>query len=409
MMARSLLIFLILSGSAWAVPDGRVGVSIDTENTLWVGQRVLVHLDLKTDGFSFSGQRFDLPQISGGMLIQTDSSTLKLSEQIEGQSWQVLRYDLSLFAQRQGIIEIPSFDVHFSASAGYGQPEASFDLKTNGLNVQLSLPPGADSARPVVTSSRLTIEEQWQPDQAEFKVGEAMTRTIVINAEDVSGMALPAIPDQPVDGIDQLPKAPLVEDRANRGMLTGFRQEQVSYLFKREGPYTLPGGTFAWWNPQTERLEQYQFEAREIEVAPDPLAKTPAETTRAVPRKKDLFTGLSVVFLLIVVALLWWLWPRARAYRAARFNAEPAQFHRAIKACRKNDARQAWSAVNKWLVTTGHSMPPGGEANWRELQRVLVLRSVDWSGDALKNSLISLRKNQRSQANKVVYLKPLNP
>lgn len=125
MMGRCLLLFLLMSGTAWAAPDGQTRVSIDVEETIWVGQRVLVHLDLMSNGFSFSNQRFDLPQISGGILIQTDSSTLKLTEQIDGESWQILRYDLSFFGQRDGVVDIPSFGVHFSASAGFGPAVAS--------------------------------------------------------------------------------------------------------------------------------------------------------------------------------------------------------------------------------------------------------------------------------------------
>jgi len=409
MTGRYLLLLLFVSSSAWAAPGGRLGISIDAEKTLWVGQRVLVHLDLKTDGFSFSDQRFDLPQINGGVLIQTDSSTLKLTEQIEGESWLVLRYDLSLFAQREGDMEIPPFDVHFSASAGYGQPGASFDLKTEALSIRLSLPPGAGPSQPVVTSSHLTIKEQWQPDQAEFKVGEALTRTIIVSAEDVSGIALPVAPSQAIEGIDQLPKAPLVEDKTNRGTLTGSRQEQVSYLFKREGRYTLPGGALSWWNPKTEKLEQYQFEPRQIEVLPDPLAKTAGETPQEGRQKNRFTTGLVAFFLLIFIALLWWLWPRVKAYRVARFNTEPAQFKRAIKACRQNDVSLAWSTVSAWLATAGLSMPLEDEAIWQELQQALVSKSADWSGQALKQSLIRLRKAQRSQANEVVFLKPLNP
>jgi len=406
--ARAGFVFLLLASSAWAAPDGRVALSIDPDQTIWVGQRVLVHLDLKTDAFSFSGQRFDLPLISGGVLIQTDSSTVKLSEQIAGERWQVLRYDLSLFAQRSGVLEIPPFDVRFSASAGYGQPEAHFELKTEALNIDVNLPPGADSSRPVVTSSRLTIKEQWQPDQAEFKVGEALTRTVFIEAEDVSGIALPAIPTQSVDGIDQIPKSPLVEDTTNRGTLTGSRQEQVAYLFKHAGSFTLPGGSFAWWNPKTETLEEYQFDARDIEVIPDPLAKVPdGPETKA--REKSLVLGSVGVFMVIVGALLWWLWPRLKARRAARLKAEPAQFKRAIKACRENDVRRAWATANKWLLTSGLSIAAEDEAIWQALQGALVSGSNEWSGQALKSSLIRLRKAQRRQAKKVIYLKPLNP
>lgn len=402
---------LLMSASAWAAPEGQVSISIDPDKTYWVGQRVLVHLDLKTDGFSFSDQRFSLPQISGGVLMQTDSSTLKLTEQVEGESWQVLRYDLSLFSQRSGDIQIPPFEVHFNASLGYGQPEASFDLKTQALSLVLKLPPGADPSQPVVTTSRLEVLEQWQPDQNEFKVGEALTRTITLEAKDVSGMALPAGPHNEIEGIDQLAKAPQVEDSSNRGTLSGHRHEQVSYLFKQEGDYVLPAGSINWWNPQTKKLEQYQFEGRSINVKADPLAKSNNEGAGRIIEKRRLAQFLLLFLLLLSIsgALLYWQWPRIRAKREAEYLAEPAQFKRAIRACRKNDAGAAWSTSNTWFTTTGLSILAQDKAVWQELQRAMLSKSDKWSGQALKNSLVTMRKNARSEASKVVYLKPLNP
>ncbi len=409
MMRLGLLFFLFLSATAWAAPDGRVRLSIDSDKAYWVGQRVLVHLDLLTNGFSFSGQRFNMPQISGGVLVQTDSSTLKLNEQIDGESWQILRYDLSFFSQRAGVVQIPPFDVRFNASLGYGQPEASFELQTEALAVELEMPPGADPSLPVVTTSRLTVEESWQPDQQDFGVGEALTRTITIQAEDVSGIALPVAPTQTIEGIDLLPKAPLVEDKSNRGTLIGRRREQVSYLFQREGHYTLPAATISWWNPETKVLEQYELKARSIDVAPDPLAQESIDEPERPLERKRLTLLLETILLAVASLIVFWQWPRIQARRAAQLASERAQFKRATRACRNNDARAAWSMTNAWLALTGLSIPAEDEAVWQALQRAMVSNSENWSGRALKNSLTRLREKTQGRANKPVYLKPLNP
>ncbi len=411
MMRACLYLLFLISTGAWAGPDGRVSVFVDSEKGNWVGQRVLVHLDLKTNGFSFSSQRFNLPQIDGGVLVQTDSSTLKLSEKIDGESWQVLRYDLSFFSQRAGEVQIPPFEVRFNAGLGYGQPEASFQLNTEALTLSLKMPPGADSSQPVVTTPRLTIQEQWQPEQLEFKVGEALTRTISLEAADVSGIALPAAPHREIEDVDQLPKAPVVEDQSNRGTLTGFRRDQVSYLFKRKGEYTLPGGTISWWNPETETLEQYQLEARQIKVAPDPMAKVSgAEMGEIADQDSQTRNLLLVVILLLVPGLvIYWQWPRIQVRRTALFNSEPAKFKRAIRACRQNDATMAWKSSNAWLALSGLSMPAEREGVWQELQRAMLSKTDNWSGQELKKCLMRLRENAQSQASKPIHLKPLNP
>ena len=408
-MRYCLILLLFLSASAWASPDGRVRLSIDSEKPYWVGQRVLVHLDLMSNGFSFSGQHFSMPQISGGVLVQTDSSTVKLNEQIDAESWQILRYDLSFFSQRAGEVQIPPFDVQFSASLGYGQPEASFELQTESLSVVLEMPPGADPSLPVVTTSRLTVQESWQPDQLDFRVGQALTRTVTIQAEDVSGIALPALPTQTIEGIDLLPKAPLVEDRSNRGTLTGRRREQVSYLFQREGNYTLPAAFISWWNPETKTLEKYELDAKSIYVAPDSLAKISTDEPESWLEKLSSPLLMGVILLIIMGLTVTWQWAHIQAWRKARFNSEPEQFKRAIKACRKNNVKMAWSTTNVWLESTGYALPVDSRDVWQELQRAMVSNTENWSGHALKNILTRLHKNAQGRLNQPVYLKPLNP
>ncbi len=407
-----LWLLLLAPLTVWGEPQGRVRATVDIDKVAWMGQRVLVHLDLLTTGFSFSGQRFDLPQISGGVLLQTDSSTLKLTEKIEGESWQILRYDLSLFIQREGNLEIPPVKVHFSASSGYGQPEVSFDLDTEPVTLQVRMPPGADASRPVVTSPRLSVEQQWQPDQSSFRVGDALMRTITISAEDVSAIALPAAPNQKIDGIDLLTEPPVVEDKTNRGTLTGRRQEQISYLFRSEGSYTLPGGAISWWNPESEILEQYEFEERSVDVAPNPMAQPEQSTaTDSTDRSSLIWFVTGALLVLLLVGTIYWTLPWWRKRREEYLRSESARFRRAMAACRKSDTRQAWATVTDWFVHTGLAPHGKNQKAWTELQRVLVSGSGDWSGSALANTLTRMRREMlsKSRKNKSWRLQPLNP
>lgn len=411
----ALYLLLLLPLCGWAGPKGQVRLSVETEKQLWVGQRVLVHLELLTTAFSFSGQRFDLPQINGGVLIQTDSSTIKLTERIEGEQWQILRYDLSFFAQREGELEIPPIDVHFSASAGYGQPTTSYDLKTDRLTLRARMPPGADPTQPVVTSPRLNIEEQWQPDQDTFKVGDALTRTITISAEDVSAIALPAVPRQPIDGIELLAKPPIVEDKTDRGSLTGRRQEQISYLFQRAGSYQLPAWNISWWNPRSEKLEQHEFQARTFEIAPNPAAQHRSGATTTSARSKAVrwwpWVVSAISLIAIAAASVRWILPLWRRRQAAYLLTEPARFKRALTACRGNDPAQAYRAVSEWLSSTPVSRSVAFEQSWTEMQMALVSSSDNWSGRSLADTLARMRNEMlsRTRQERRWTLAPINP
>jgi len=54
-----------------------VTISIQQDQETWAGQQVTVNLDLKTTGFSFSNSHFNLPEVSGAFLMQTDTTFLK--------------------------------------------------------------------------------------------------------------------------------------------------------------------------------------------------------------------------------------------------------------------------------------------------------------------------------------------
>ncbi|MEN8166299.1 MAG: hypothetical protein ABFR65_02340 [Pseudomonadota bacterium] len=409
------LILLFLPLCAWAEPQGQVRLSIDTEKQYWVGQRVLVHLELLTTAFSFSEQRFELPRIDGGVLIQTDSSTIKLTERIDGEQWQILRYDLSFFAQREGDLEIPPLEVHFSASAGYGQPTTRFDLKTDPLTLQTQMPPGADPSQPVVTSPRLDIDEQWQPARDGFKVGDALTRTLSISAVDVSAIALPAMPQQRIDGIELLSKPPLVEDKTARGSLTGRRQERISYLFQQSGSYELPAWRISWWNPQSEQLEQHEFQARRLEIAPNPAAQPQPGAATSPARSKAArwwpWALSATALIALAAAAVRWTLPLWRRRQAAYLLSEPARYKRALAACRGNDPAQAYQALSEWLSSASVSRSAAFEQRWTEMQLALVSSSGNWSGRALADTLPPMRSEMlgRTRQDKRWNLAPINP
>ena len=62
-----------------------VSAGIQKDSEIWAGQQVTVDLDLKTSGLSFSNTHFNLPEVSNTFLMQTDTTTIKLSEKKEGQ------------------------------------------------------------------------------------------------------------------------------------------------------------------------------------------------------------------------------------------------------------------------------------------------------------------------------------
>ena len=233
LMSRHLGKFILLTGMLLPLSlpaqdnDVRAGASISMElgQEIWAGQQVTLDLDLKTTGFSFSNSHFSLPEVSGAFLMQTDTTTVKLTEKINGQDWQIVRYPLALYPQKAGLLEVPSINVRFTTSAGFGSEEKAFEFETGPLELNVMLPPGAKPGDLVVTTTSFDLEYDWQPATAITKTGDAVTLTVNRRAGDISAMLLPPIPVFRTDGLASYPQTPEINDQTDRGDLMGVRNE----------------------------------------------------------------------------------------------------------------------------------------------------------------------------------------
>jgi len=313
---NGLLALLVSSGlmlcgplSAVAGPRGDLRFVASETAPVWVGQEVELYLELWTDGFSFADQLFVLPEVPGGFLLQGDSSTVKLSEIRDGAAWQGLRYTLLLYPQAAGRLEVPPFDVRFSARAGFGTEPATFGFRTEPLGIEARLPEGARAGALLVTTTGFRMEADWDrsvPDAGPLRLqtGDALTLEVRRRADAVPGMVFAPLRPPRIPGLGVYPAAPVVDDRINRGALTGTRTDAVTFVCETAGGYEIPEWRFQWWDPRREVLTEQVIPALRLEVTANPAY---AETTRAAAGT-DLHWGSFLVALLGGLALLAGAW-----------------------------------------------------------------------------------------------------
>ncbi|MBT8040757.1 MAG: BatD family protein [Gammaproteobacteria bacterium] len=261
-MLAIVLALLALSATAAAQEQAEVRIAAGRDDPQWVGAKIPVYLELWTDAMSFSNQSFVVPEVSGAWLLQTDSSTVKLSERREGATWQGLRYTLSLYAQRAGTLEVPSFDVRFSTRAVFNADPVMHEFTTQSLEVEARLPPGLAEAGSLVTTSAFDFEGAWEPaldddqDVLELQTGDALVLTVKRVAKDVPGMAFSPLPEMEIEGLGIYADPPRIDDQVDRGDLTGTRADRVTVVCEQPGSYVLPALEFQWWDPGRETLRR---------------------------------------------------------------------------------------------------------------------------------------------------------
>ena len=341
MVMRRLSEFLIcllsipLLAQGAEVIDGEVRFSAAEDGPVWVGQRVELYLELWSNGLSFGDQLFQIPEVPGGYLLQADASTLNLTENRSGESWQGLRYTFLFYPQRPGRVVVPSFGVSFTARAGFGSEPVRFTAQTPPLALDAQLPEGGRADALMVTTGSFSADWSWNRDLPEdgsldLQTGDALTLEVRRRARDLPAMVFEPLPLPSIEGLGVYPETPVVNDRVNRGVLTGERTDRITFICETAGRYRIPDWRFQWWDPERERLAEEVVPGPVLKVTTNPAFGAAAPVPKHQPGAGIPWRRLLVAVIVLTLALLAWLrveplaarWGSAQRARARRRRDE---------------------------------------------------------------------------------------
>jgi len=422
------LVSLLLPLSVVAQDDdikADVAIGIEGGHEFWVGQQVTLNLDLKTTGLSFSDTLFSLPEVNGAFLMQTDTTTIKFSETVDGQNWQIIRYPLALYPQKAGQLEVPPINVRFSSSAGFGSTGKNFEFQSELLVLTVKQPPGVKPGDLVITTTSLQLDHDWHPKTEILHAGDAITLTVTRRANDISAMLLPPLPVFRNAGLAAYPQAPEVSDKTNRGDLTGERVDTIIWVVEKPGIYEIPGIRFQWWDPLSQELKQQIVPGLSLDIPSSPSNGSVANTTAAAGKTRHLLLPILLILMTGLLAIALWL-RFGRKAGDKRLDDEKSAFAALQKACKSNQAAQAHAAIHTWLSYSSAS-PKFRHATLSEfarsvndqllvtelekLQEAIVTSNEKWQGNELLVSLQTIRHkiNTQKKVQSKSYLAPLNP
>ena len=341
-----LVLVLMACSSALAAGDIVLRSSVQPEKA-WVGQRVILQIDvLGSDGWT-QITRFDDVEIPGAYLMRTDSQGTRLQETIDGTSYSGQRYEFSIYPQAAGTIEIPAIDVEVTTRAAGGETGSSVQqARVPAVTIRSNIPAGAENIRGLVSTTQFTAKQSWQSLDETPEVGDALERTLSLQAVDVSGMAFTPLEHAEIAGVGIYPAQPAVADTSNRGSLNGSRTEVVTYVFEQSGEVQIPDIEFSWWNLADSKLEQVTLPGRLVRVAAG------AGTLPLEQLTKRYLVPLVILFLLLVYVLYFFrkaLLKRWVDRRAARKESEQEYFQRIVKSIRTKKPAAALRNIMCWL------------------------------------------------------------
>ena len=194
-------------------------------------------------------------------------------------------------------------------------------LTSSPVSFDARLPACAEDVEHFVSASSLQLMEQFSRGLKGMKAGNAVTRTVTVSATASWSAMLPDVETPPIDGVSIYPKAPALRDGpGDRGPRTSERIDAVSYVFEREGSFTLPVVSVAWWDQTERRMCTANLPAITIDAAPavsapstssiafkDEETEARAEAARvaAEHRRHERFVVVAVASAASLLVLVW--------------------------------------------------------------------------------------------------------
>ncbi len=339
-------------------------------DSIVVGQKVMLWVDVLTNTWFAQAPDFPEMRIAKAITLQLSQFGINFTERINGETWAVQRREYVVFPQRAGNYTVPSLEVKVSYAIP-GRTPGKTTLTSPSLTFNVRIPPGAENIDSFVTTPNLSVEDTFDKDLQNLRVGDSLNRTITMVAEDSVGMLLPTLSFDQIEGIAIYPDPPQVSEQVIRGESTGKRIESVTYLFEKEGEYQLPALNIYWWDIKNKSLHKDELPVYHLSVKTNPdLEKEMLETLeKQIPtagegeevREKsgfDISRLIQIVLALAVIVACCWLllipmikryvrWRKKR--RQEKKESEAAYFKRFIRGCRQNDAKMAYNLLMAWL------------------------------------------------------------
>lgn len=342
-----------------------------------------------------AGAELSEPDTGGAAVVQRVDEDHRFQSFRSGRRYQVVERRYALFPQRSGTLTIPPLGLRAQVVQG-GAPSAGLfglldrqmttrQVRSEPVTLEVQPQPADWGNAPWLPAAAVTLTEQWGSDPPLFRVGEPVTRTLVLNAVGLTAAQLPELSPPLPDGLKTYPEQPALSDNHGDGGLTGIRQESVALVPARAGRLTLPAVAIPWWNTTTGRREVASLPERSVEVLPatgdaaapapaaaapqpaePPLAAAAPAPVAAVPvTNPGIWPWVSLLLAVgwaATAALAWRRRPRL-AVAVAVQPAAPAvgTALRALRsACRANDPAAARATLLDWARARWPAQPPRG-------------------------------------------------
>lgn len=356
-LASILLLFLVFHLNLFAI-EGKVKVFIPPQDEIYTSQKITVAVELLSSAFSITDARITFPT-SDRYIVQAPNSASYLGqEEVDGESWQMVHYDYEIYALKAGETQIPSVEVSFTASMGYGQPKKEFQLQSEALSFDVMVPQGVSQDQFVLVTDNFKLTSEIKPKKKKLIVGDAVELDVTQKANGVPDLLLTPVNYRSNASLRVYDKEPLLEEGL-QGAYDVSRTDSLTFVAVLEGNVTLPAQEIVWYNPKSKKIHVETIPAMKYEVLPDPQIAIDAK--KAAQKLMLIYLGTVA---LVIVILYFIFASKIRKIKQERLRmyeqSEAGKFDALLSTLKSGDLSVINRQLYIWLLSASPELVRGG-------------------------------------------------
>ncbi|MEP3280465.1 MAG: hypothetical protein ABJN26_14080 [Stappiaceae bacterium] len=415
------LIFGLLPSGLMAAQEPILRMDLEETETI-PGQSVLLRLTVLVPTWMAKPPVYPSFEVPNVMVRIPQKGSFATSETIDGETWSGISRSYRIYPMTAGTFDIPEREIELNYAEPGSPDPTRVVLKTEPLRIKGVVPAGAEGLLPFIAAEDLTLDETLEGEIENLAPGDAFTRSLTTTVKGVAPMVLPPlIEPKPQPGLSSYGAQPVLTETENRGVLSGKRQERVTYVAENGGRYQIPEVRLEWFNLSTHKVEIATLDGFELAVRGDLPAAPRQETNWRAVSFWAVFASLVVV---AMVLLFRFGRPAILAMRTRQRAAWVASREYAFQQARAAIHARDLDATMRWIALWQNRSSAGpGQLTMTDIRDSLTALGADLYGrdrhppkgqrwDTLLKLLEKARNEARSAAKdgvKCNTLPPLNP
>ena len=242
-------------------------VTID-RSKVYVGEPVEVSVGIYTSTWFTKGVNFGNIKVNGAFTVYFRS--VSSNKQVNGKNYAGVVAIYNVFPYDNKDLIFPSLEFTVE-TPNYGDSKGvKRVVKTKARNISVKAVPSNYNQDEWLVSSSVSVNESWQGDLNNVKVGNVIQRNIFRKAYGTVSELIPPVEWDSIEGVSLYPTRADIKSEKSKTSISASRSEGIRYLFEKEGTVTIPEITVTWWNPRQNKLYKRTLEEKTIEVLPNP-------------------------------------------------------------------------------------------------------------------------------------------